>query len=258
MRIDNDVLEVLSRATISWNDVTLPEQLDKKLYARVAKVLEAAGAKWNRSARCHVFAPRKDGDSNHASDALEQAILVGEITTRQDIDFFETPDPIIDLMLEAADLRPTHQVLEPSAGRGAIAKRIQAVGARRLVCIEKDPENVRHLRLALGTDRGIMEPRDFMEMTPAGIGDFDRVVMNPPFSKQQDIAHIRHAFEFLKPGGRIVSIASPGLMYRQDRKAQAFREWLDAHDHDIHRLPDGSFKSSGTAVTTIMISIDRS
>lgn len=27
----------------------------------------------------------------------------------------------------------------------------------------------------------------------------------------QDVAHIQHAFEFLKPGGRLVSVASRGV-----------------------------------------------
>ena len=254
MKIDDDVLKVLSAATIDGNGVDLADQLERKLYARTAKVLEAAGASWDRKRHLHVFA----GDGDAARSKIEQAILTGQITTAQDIDFFETPDAIIDMMLERAELRPTHQVLEPSAGRGAIAVRIQIAGARRLVCIEKDPGNVEVLRRHLLTDRGVMPPSDFMEVTPAGIGDFDRIIMNPPFRLQADIAHIRHAYDFLKPGGRLVAIASPGLMFRQDRKAAAFREWLDGVDHDIHRLPEGSFKSSGTMVQTIMVTIERS
>lgn len=254
MKIDDEVLKVLSVAEISFDGVKLGDQLARDLYLRTDKVLKAAGAKWDRRRAMHVF----DSSAVMAPAKIEQAILTGQITTAQDIDFFETPDAIIDMMLERAELRPEHQVLEPSAGRGAIARRIQKAGVRRLVCIEKDSENWRHLRAWLGCDRGLMPPADFMDVTVPDIGSFDRIIMNPPFSKSQDQSHIRRAYDFLKHGGRLVSIASPGLMFRQDRKATAFREWLDGVDHDIHRLPEGSFKSSGTMVETIMVTIERS
>lgn len=251
MKIDDEVLKVLSAAEISTDGVQIRgDLLERKLYERTNKVLNAAGAFWNKKRRTHVFA---DG---HTADKIEQALLNGQITTHQETDFFPTPVKVVSLMLEAAefDKAKTHEVLEPSAGRGAIAEYL--VGARRLVCLEKDPQNVAELRRKIGI-RGVLDACDFLETTPADIGAFDRVIMNPPFSKQQDIAHIRHAYSFLKPGGRIVSIASPGLMFRQDRKAAEFREWLDGVNHDIHRLPEGSFKSSGTMVSTIMLTIDR-
>ncbi len=40
---------------------------------------------------------------------------------------------------------------------------------------------------------------DFMEAVPEP--RFDRALMNPPFENGQDIAHVRHAFQVLKPGG---------------------------------------------------------
>ena len=46
---------------------------------------------------------------------------------------------------------------------------------------------------------------DFMEMKPNGIR-FERVVMNHPFTKNQDSAHVEHALRFLKPGERIAAI----------------------------------------------------
>ena len=37
---------------------------------------------------------------------------------------------------------------------------------------------------------------------------YDTIVMNPPFEKFQDIDHVRHAFDLLKPGGRVVAISA--------------------------------------------------
>ena len=64
---------------------------------------------------------------------------------------------------------------------------------------------------------------DFLEHT----GEYDRIVMNPPFEKGQDIDHVRHAYELLKPGGKLVAIMSEGSFYRGDKKATEFREWLE-------------------------------
>ena len=49
-------------------------------------------------------------------------------------------------------------------------------------------------------------------------GEYDRIVMNPPFEAGQDIDHVRHAFQFLKDGGRLVSIMSPSPFFREDKK----------------------------------------
>ena len=51
--------------------------------------------------------------------------------------------------------------------------------------------------------------------------------MNPPFEKGQDIDHVKHAYDLLKPGGRGCfyyvrgSPSSEGII-----KAAEFRDWL--------------------------------
>ena len=60
MRIDDDVLAVLSRSTVVGSSLVIPDQLDRKLYVKTNKVLEAAGGKWNRKARAHVFDCRSE------------------------------------------------------------------------------------------------------------------------------------------------------------------------------------------------------
>jgi hypothetical protein len=58
-----------------------------------------------------------------------------------------------------------------------------------------------------------------------------------------DIDHVRHAFELLASGGRVVSVMCEGPFFRSDARSAAFREWLcslnDAHDEE---LPDDAFK----------------
>ena len=50
---------------------------------------------------------------------------------------------------------------------------------------------------------------DFLEHATE-VGSFDRILMNPPFSKAQDIGHITRAADMLNPGGRLVAICAAG------------------------------------------------
>ena len=72
MRIDDEVLAVLSAAQTEGCNVFLTGQLDRKLYDRTNKVLEAADGQWNRKARAHVFAA-------DAFDRMDQIILSGSV-----------------------------------------------------------------------------------------------------------------------------------------------------------------------------------
>lgn len=80
--------------------------------------------------------------------------------------------------------------------------------------------------------------------------------MNPPFANLQDVDHVTHAFNFLKPGGRLVAIMGEGAFFRQDRKAQEFRALLDVHGIS-EQLPAGSFEASGTNVNTRIVILDK-
>ena len=56
-----------------------------------------------------------------------------------------------------------------------------------------------------------------------------------------------------KPGGKLVAIMSAGAEFRSDRKTSGFRELVAAMDGTIERLPDDSFKESGTSVRTVVV-----
>lgn len=79
---------------------------------------------------------------------------------------------------------------------------------------------------------------------------YDRIIMNPPFSNRRDAEHVRHAFTLLKPGGRIVAIMGEGVFFGQDKKAQDFREWLEAVGGTSEKLPEGSFMDPSLPVNT--------
>ena len=170
---------------------------------------------------------------------LERA-MVGR--ANDGLDFFPTPAETAQAMIEAADIQEGMRVLEPSAGMGHIAEQIRDVTGVDPDVIEFSG-NRRELLEAKGFN---VVGQDFMET----VGQYDRIVMNPPFSNRRDAEHVQHAYSLLKPGGRLVAIMGEGVFYGQDRKAQAFREWLEEVGGTSEKLEEGTFLDPSLPVNT--------
>jgi type I restriction-modification system DNA methylase subunit len=245
--IDDVTLAILSAVACDGNAARITGgQLDRKTYEKINKVLEAAGGKWNKGAKAHLF-------SGDAADALEPILLTGEYVRAQNFGFFETPPAITDLLMERAQIANHHRVLEPSAGRGAIAF-IVAPYAGDIDCIEIQAKNVDLISPQM-TPGMTVTLADFLTVTPHR--SYDRIIMNPPFAPPRgaDVLHVTHALKFLRPGGVLVSVMSAGVTFRQDRAFIAFRELVTAHDGKIESLPDGSFQASGTMVNAVVVTL---
>lgn len=181
----------------------------------------------------------------------------------RDFDLFPTPAEVADRVIESAGLwrddeDPALRVLEPSAGLGNLAMRAIANKCRVDVC-ELHPDRADGLRRLDGI--GAVYQCDFLKLSPATTGLYDRVIMNPPFTRERDIDHVNHALSFLKPGGILVAIMSAGTEFRETNKAIAFREKVakmpvDRWDKRVFRdLPEGSFKETGTMINTVILTV---
>ena len=261
-KISDDVAEVLRAATCSSDRLTLVGQLDRKMYEKVNKVLEISGFKWNRKEKCHLAI------KGTAAETLAAALADGEIVDpKKDWDFFQTPQWLAERMAVLLNVSRGMRVLEPSAGHGRLLDAVEPLcGKEFVVCCEAFDDCVKALQ-----KRGtyIIMALDFMTLTSeykysqglAGtkiIGRFDRVIANPPFSNFQDITHCRHAYDFLKPGGRMVCITGPSWQFRTDKKSVAFKEWFKSlPSATVEELPAGTFKDSGTNVRALLLVIDK-
>jgi predicted RNA methylase len=247
MKVDNSVLNVLAAAQMDGPRLTLNGQLDRAMYVLTNKVLEAAGGKWDKKAKSHVFPV-------DAADAMEQIIQTGEVTLirtiQQDFGYFPTPPAVVKRLLALADIDAGMLVLEPSAGKGAIAYAAALQGAT-VDCVELLEAN--YIALAGDMKLGKVQLGDFLDIEPSPL--YDRVAMNPPFAKQADIHHVNHALKFLKPDGLLVSVMSAGVSFRDNKLTQDFRDLIRARGGDIEALPEGAFKESGTGVRTVIVTI---
>lgn len=164
---------------------------------------------------------------------------------------FPTPASLAARMIELAEIEHGQEVLEPSAGTGAIVNAIRTAmvngkaGRCAITAVEINPTLAHRLAFVdcLGGER--VHTGDFLEQN-GNLGQFDRVLMNPPFANAEDIKHIKHALTMLKPGGRLVAICCGGP--RQERELQPLADTWE-------ELPAGTFADSGTSVNTVLLTI---
>jgi predicted RNA methylase len=263
MKIQDDVLTVLSTVECRTGPAVgstvriTGGQLDRKLYVQVNKVLEALGGKWSRREKGHLFPV-------DAEPLIEHCILTGEVTTAKDIGFFPTPIEVGRQLVELADIRTEHLVLEPSAGKGDLIAAVKEAVQASIVAVEREENFVRAIIERFGP---YMDSR--VSVHCASIFDpdivstegcFERVVMNPPFVREDGkdhLDHVRAAHALLRPGaGRLVSVLPTGVEFREDRRHRDFREWYKGYGGETTALPEGAFASSGTMVSTLLLAMN--
>ena len=160
---------------------------------------------------------------------------------------FVTPAAVVEIMLDHAGLESSHRVLEPSAGTGAILRGLPEVLITMVY--EINPRLCEVLR-----DQGFdARPLDFLEQSSKPF--FDSVLMNPPFKNLVYIDHIRHAFKFLRQGGRLVAVLPP---LNSRNKCKSFAAWVEELGGYFEELPAGSFENSGTLVNSQLLVLDKS
>ena len=150
-------------------------------------------------------------------------------------------------MLELLPRNAGWYVLEPSAGLGAIADKVNAS-----VCVEKNEERARYLA---SKGHEVCHCDFLNDYNPIYL--FDAIYMNPPFEEGQDIVHVWKAYSLLENGGSLVSVMSEGPFFRKDKQAIEFRNWLKEKNGYSERLPEGSFKESGTGVNARLVLIHK-
>lgn len=248
-KIQPRIQEILRAAKCSDGNLQLQGHLDRKDYAAVNKVLELSGFKWHRKQKCHVAI------KGSAAETLATALDDGKIVDpKKEWDFFETPEDVADRMAKFLEIKITDRILEPSAGAGRLIEAAFRHGAsfQNTLAIEAWSEN----REILKSKCLVATETDFLKTDTASIGAVEKIIMNPPFSGGQDIAHCLHAYSMLRPGGRMACITGPGWQYRTDKKHAAFKAWFESLNNAVvEELPAGTFKDSGTNVRSLLLKI---
>lgn len=242
-----NVEDILKHCTLENRVLKLPNvQFNKKSYSEAKKWIEEAGGKWEGGkiqGFTFPFNPERVFSILHEGKRCN---------LQQEFQFFETPDELADwIVMLAGGVSPNDRVLEPSAGRGALIRAIHRSCQGVVVdCYELMPENKEFL---LKMDNVRILGNDFMESS----GCYDKIIANPPFSKNQDIEHVRAMYERLSDGGILAAITSAHWEFSSEKKCVNFREWLNSVDGKSFDISEGEFKDSGTNIKTKAILITK-
>lgn len=203
---------------------------------------------------------------------------------KKEYQFFATPDDLADEMVARASIQPDDLILEPSAGQGAIIDSILRLHPNyEVFYCEQMPTNILMLEKKYERVSNVkaLHPfnDDFLQLDPGSrdgaVPDwqwpgYDKIIANPPFTKNQDIDHIMKMYSLLTlPGlgvkeqshltraGKLVTLASKHWQISSNKKETAFRDWLKEVDARIEEIPAGRFKQSGTDIACVMITIHK-
>lgn len=258
MKLTSEQISILQDARIEDNRFYLQWQLDRKQYTSINEVLETIGLKRSRKDKAHVT----DCSGEELIEAIDDIIESGEVETLKEtikkFQFYETPKEVAEYLVELADIKAWEDVLEPSAWHWAIVDVINKSKCRDIFMYELDPKKVEIL-VDKYTNREnrvwerlyIIDQDDFLDKQYMML--VSKIIMNPPFSKSQDVKHILEAHKHLRDWWRLVSVASASIKTRQGK----LYDELKALNPEFYDLPEWSFKESGTMVWTVIVVIDK-
>lgn len=242
------VEEILMHCTLEDNVLKLPQvQFNKKSYAEAKKWIEEAGGSWMGGKVQGFTFPF---NAERVFSILHEG---KRCNLQQEFQFFATPAEVADwLVMLAGGVHEDEKVLEPSAGTGAIIDAIHRSCPDVIVdCYELMPEN-----------KEILSKKDNIrilgdDFTKCDVAQYDKIIANPPFSKNQDIRHVRRMYECLNPGGVLAAITGPHWEFGSESECKDFRQWLEDNGGKKFEIEEGTFKESGTGTKTIAIVINK-
>lgn len=242
------VEDILKHCTLEDNVLKLPRvQFNKKSYAEAKKWIEEAGGSWQGGKVQGFTFPFN-------ADRVFSILHEGKrCNLQQDFQFFATPPEVADwLVMLAGGVHEDEKILEPSAGTGAIIDAIHRSCPHVIVdCYELMPEN-----------KEILSKKDNIcilgdDFTKCDVAQYDKIIANPPFSKNQDIRHVRRMYEHLNNGGTVAAIMSCHWKIASEKECADFREWLKDVHAKVCDIEEGSFKQSGTGIETTAVIIQK-
>jgi hypothetical protein len=156
----------------------------------------------------------------------------------KDLQYYPTPVDVVESVLYNIHILKGSKILEPSCGCGRFMDAIKQRGGD-VFGIEYDSRRAEECR-----KKGHkVLTANFLETVPTG--DYDRVIMNPPFYGKHYAKHVEHALKFLKKDGILTAILPASARY--DHGLIHADRWDD--------LPVGSFRESGTNINITVLTL---
>ena len=173
------------------------ETLNNEIKKKVIAVLERIGGVCSNNGSKIVF----DYDCN---EALDHLVYVGTLPEVKSHQYYPTPPKLAKIAVDLADIEDHHTCLEPSAGSGSLALQM----GLNTECVEYSDLHCKILK-----SHGFLKVHneDFIKWSETQNKRYDRIVLNPPFTKGQAKNHLQTAANMLAQNGKLVAILPASL-----------------------------------------------
>ena len=172
-------------------------------------------------------------------DVLYEIMRSGQLPEKKSHQFFQTPEWLAQHVVDLAGIEDYHEILEPSAGQGAIAEHLPR---ERTTCVE-----VSHIHCKILESKEFhVIHKDFLRWETNK--RFYRIIMNPPFSDGRAMEHLIKAHSLLRDNGKLVAILPASM------KGNTY---FDGWNHTWSDVLSNEFKDSGTGVHVVILELTR-
>lgn len=165
---------------------------------------------------------------------------------REGKEWYATPEPVGLMMVKLAGAHSGDDILEPSAGDGAIGRYMPSDAS--VTFIEPSESLASRARMNNTNANVIVDGFE----SHGSNNKYDAIVMNPPFGNGGAIAikHLVKSFEHLREGGRVVALLPTGQMDKLVEKYKSDGYFKDIYQVADIALPSCTFENAGTKVNT--------
>lgn len=175
-------------------------------------------------------------------EAFKAIAISGTLPDQKTHQFYPTTGELQKAAMDECDPREGDSLLEPSIGFGSLLRNLPK--GITVTGVETNSVAAMCSRLRWDTHQ-----QDFLNTTVKQLGQFDRVLMNPPYSSNRWKLHLQHARQFVKSGGRIVAIL-PGSATEESVRS------LMGDDCSVHQCGQYENAFEGTGVQVRLFTID--
>jgi hypothetical protein len=165
---------------------------------------------------------------------LDDIVCSGCIPDQKTHQYYPTRELVATDAVERAQVGPSDECCEPSAGQGGIADYMPKGRTR---CVEISDL---HCKILEAKGHNVVKA-DFIEWAATTNERFDVIVMNPPFSEGRAMLHLKAAMSLLRPGGRFSAVL-PASLKNSDIAPGWNVEWSDVYSDEF----------AGTGVSVII------
>lgn len=257
-------LEFEQNAQTEETLVRLTKPVSTQIYKKVKTTLQNLGGVWKGGKlQAHIFEynPKED---------IEETIRTEKLPPKNPLDFFPTPDSIIEHILQDSSCaciftdwgeiaQSPMKILEPSAGEGNIVKNIIKRYPHlkgKIDSIECHPQRMRKVQ---ALQAGETYKADFLTWEPDELGKYQAIIMNPPFEKGVYLQHVQKAWGILQEVDKsttLVTIVPANWKTGKNRKEKEFQN-LVAQYGSYWENPEESFYKVGTKTATDTIVLEK-